>query len=141
VEPEIVPEVAVITVVPWDTAVNTPALLIVPTAVLLEVQVKAGVALSFIPFWSRAVALNCWVSGTRTTRFDGPTVIEFRAEVAVLAMTVTVVVPEIVPDLAVIVAVPGAIPLICPLLSTVTIPLLLEVQLVMLIAGFMGAPF
>jgi hypothetical protein len=82
--PLIVPEVAVIVVLPGARAVAKPVLLIVATVVLLEAQVAEFVMSLVVPFENVAVAVNCCVLPT-TPRFRvvfaGVTAIELRVAV------------------------------------------------------------
>lgn len=82
--PLMVPEVAVIVVLPGDTAVARPVLLMVATAVLLEFHVTEFVMLLVVPFENVAVAVNCWVRfATPALRvaFAGVTAIELSVAV------------------------------------------------------------
>jgi hypothetical protein len=61
VEPEMFPDVAVIVVVPWATAVARPAALIVATPVLEDFHVTVAFRFWVLPSEYVPVAVNCWV--------------------------------------------------------------------------------
>lgn len=123
--------VTVIVVVPDATAVNNPALVIVPTdSLLLD---HDNVALIGALFWSRVVAVNCFVLPGRTFGFNGEIVTVVRTGAAVGADTIAVAVPVIVPlplppPVAVMVAVPAPTAVNKPPLSIVPILLSLLVH-------------
>ena len=111
VEPDIAPEVAVITVVDIaDTslAVASPsvpvALEIVATEVLEEDQVTVAVRSAVDPLSYVPVAVNCLVNSSITEGFEGVTLME----TSVAGFTVRVVELETAPDAAVIVVVETA---------------------------------
>jgi hypothetical protein len=115
VVPEILPEVAVMVVVPAATAVASPPLLAVATPGFDEFQatweVISWVDVSeYVP-----VAVNCWVACRGMLGSVGVTDIEDR----VPEVTVRVVLPTVLPRLAVMVAVPAARAVARPLLFTV----------------------
>ena len=80
VEPVIVPEVALIVVVPVATAVARPwvplVLLIVATPVLVDAHVAAVVRFWVLPSVKVPVAVNCWVTPTAIEGFVGVTAID-----------------------------------------------------------------
>src|SRR2546428_456471 len=106
--PETSPSVAVIVVVPAATDVakpcEPPALLIVATAVLDELQVTWVVRSCVVLSLKVPVAVNCRVVPFAMLGLVGVTVIVDR----VAAVTVSVVLPETPPKVAVIVVVPAA---------------------------------
>src|SRR6266542_1837979 len=118
--PETPPKVAVIVVVPAATDVarpcDPPALLIVATAVLDELQVTTWVVRSCVVLSLKVpVAVNCWVNPSGRPGLVGVTAIVDR----VAAVTVSVVLPETPPKVAVIVVVPAATDVARPALSIV----------------------
>jgi hypothetical protein len=101
-EPVIVPEVAVIVVIPGVTLVAYPAAPIVATAGTVDAQVAVVVRFCVVPLLYVPVAVNCCVYPFATDAVPGVTAIE----VNTAAVTVNVAEPLVVPDAAVIVAVP-----------------------------------
>ena len=79
--PLILPEVAVIVVLPAARAVAKPVLLIVATVVLLEAQVAELVMSLVVPFENVAVAVNCCVRPDASVVFAGVTAIELSVAV------------------------------------------------------------
>jgi hypothetical protein len=114
VEPEMFSEVAVIVVVPADTAVAfpiDPAELLIVTIELAEELQDTNVVMSCMLLSEYApVAVNCSVIPRTIEGLAGVTVIETIAGGA----TVMEVEPEILPDLAVIVAVPTVFEVVFP---------------------------
>src|SRR6266568_890698 len=117
--PETPPKVAVIVVVPAATDVarpcDPPALLIVATAVLDELQVTWVVRSCVVLSLKVPVAVNCCVVPFAMLGFVGVT----PSEVRVAAVTVSVVFPETSPSVAVIVVGPAATDVARPALSIV----------------------
>jgi hypothetical protein len=137
VDPETLPDAAVIVVDPAASAVASPvepaALLIFATPALDELQaaeaVKSCVVLSeYVP-----VALNCCVAPFAMEGFCGVTAID----VSVAAVTVRSVEPDMLPDVAVIVVVPAATEVAKPsepdALLMVATPVLDELQLAVVV--------
>src|SRR6266705_2322314 len=106
--PEMLPSVAVIVAVPFLLAFakpfDPPALLIVTTPGLDELQVTWVVRSCIVLSLKVPVAVNCWVSPSGRLGLAGVTAIEVR----VAAVTVSVVFPETSPKVAVIVMGPPA---------------------------------
>src|SRR5437773_5282149 len=117
--PETPPSVAVIVVVPAATDVarpcDPPALLIVATAVLDELQVTWLVRSCVVQSLKVPVAVNCCVVPFAMLGSVGVTSIVDR----VAAVTVSVVLPETPPKVAVIVVIPAATDVARPALSIV----------------------
>src|SRR5256712_2850239 len=94
--PETPPKVAVIVVVPAATDVarpcDPPALLIVATAVLDELQVTWVVRSCVVLSLKVPVAVNCWVNPSARPGLVGVTAIETR----IALVTVSVALPDIV---------------------------------------------
>ncbi len=124
------PLLAVMVVCPAASAVNFPALSMVPTVTLLLDQVTT-VDIG-LPFWSLVAAVNVRVPFTTSEAVDGETVIVVSTGVGVggsgvNANTVAVAVPLTVPLAALTTAVPAANAVNLPVLSTVpTVVLLLD---------------
>jgi hypothetical protein len=116
-EPLIVPEVAVIAVVPWAKEAARPPLLTVATALADEVHCAVLVRFCVLPSLYVPVAANCSASPTAIAAVVGVTEIE----ASTVGLTLRVAEPLIVPEAAVIVAVPCAKPVATPLLFTVAI--------------------
>jgi hypothetical protein len=121
---EIVPEVAVMVVVPAVRAVARPFLLTTATVVMDEVQVTSAVISWVVPSEKVPVAVNCWVVPPGTLGLAGVIAMEDR----VAEVTVRVVLAETAPEVAVMVAVPGAMAVARPLLLTVAANGLDELQ-------------
>ena len=107
VDPDMLPEVAVIVAVPAATGEARPlkpaALLIVAMPVLLDVQFTDEVR-----FWVESsekmpVATNCWVVPNAMLGLVGV----IASETSVAGVTVRVVEPDTLPEIAVIVVVPA----------------------------------
>jgi len=104
--PEILPEVAVIVVVPAEAAVAKPVLLTVATDGSDELQMTCVVISNLVVSEYVPVALNCWVAPTSIVGSTGLTTMTDR----VAEFTVRVVSPEIellVMEVAVMVVVPA----------------------------------
>ena len=128
-DPVIVPEVAVIVVVPGVRLVASPPLLTVAIAVADEVHVTVLVRVCVVPLLYVPVAVNCCFSPAGTDGDAGVTAIE----VSTAAVTVNVAAPWMVPDVAVIVAVPFATLVASPPLLIVAIVVADEVQVTVLV--------
>ena len=108
--PEILPDVAVMVVVPMETAKASPALSIVATDGLDELQVTCVVKSFLVPLEYVPMAINCCIAPTGILGLTGITAMEDR----VAAFTVRVVVPKEGPleklfgavEVAVMVAIP-----------------------------------
>ena len=115
VEPEMLPEVAVIVVLPAATGVTCPlepaALLMVATDALDELQVTDVVIFCVLLSEKAPVAVNCSVVLRAMLGLAGVT----EMDTSVAELTVRVVEPEMLPEVAVIVAVPAATGVTCPL--------------------------
>ena len=122
--PVILPEVAVMLVVPGPIAVTRPLLLTVATAGVDEVQVTWGVRSWVVESENVPVAVNCWVVCRRILESVGVTAMED----SVADVTVRVVLPEILPEVAVTVVVPAATAVARPALLTVATDGFDEVQ-------------
>ncbi len=132
---ETVPIVAVMIVVPAARAVASPLLLIVATAVLIEIQLTELVISWIVPSEKVPVAVNC--------RADPPGILGL-AGVAVMRdrladVTVRVVPPETSPKVAVMTAVPAVRPLASPLLSIVATPISEDRQVTNVVMSSVGA--
>jgi len=112
--PEILPELAVMVVVPAAIAVARPLLLIVATDGFDELQVTCEVRSFVVPSENVPVAANGWVAPILILGTGGERDMEDR----VADFTVRVVLPEILPELAVTVVVPAAAAVARPLLLT-----------------------
>jgi hypothetical protein len=108
VDPEMLPDAAVIVVEPAATDVARPfepaALLTVATPVLDELQVTAAVRFCVVLSENVPVAVNCCFVPLPMLGLVGVTARETR----VAGFTVSVVDPEMLPDIAVIVVEPAA---------------------------------
>jgi len=134
--PEILPEVAVMVVVPPVMAVARPLLFTVATEGWDELQVTCGVISTLVPSEYVPVAANCWMTATGMLGFAGVTVMEDR----VAEVTVRVVLPETLPVVAVMVAVPIATVLARPLLFTVATEGLDELQVTCMVISLVVPP-
>src|ERR1700692_2419395 len=99
VDPETVPDVALIVAMPVFTLAASPVLLIPAVAGVSEAQTAAAVRSFLVPSVKEPVAVNCWVVPRAIEGLAGVTAIETRAA----AVTVSVVAPVIVPEVALIV--------------------------------------
>ena len=122
--PEIVPWVAVMAVVPAETAVARPLLVMVAANVFNELQATDMVISWVVPSENVPVAANCWVDPTEMIGLVGVTAMEDTVE----DVTVRVVLPEIVPEVAVMVAAPAETDVASPLLLTEAIEVFDELQ-------------
>src|SRR5580704_14625666 len=109
------PEFAVILVIPVACAVARPVLLIVATLVLDEFHVTSPVISVVVPSVNVPIALNCPVPSERIEALFGVTAIDARFAI----VTLTLVVPLRLSNAAVRVTVPGATPVTSPVLETV----------------------
>ena len=132
---EIVPEVAVMVVVPFAMAVARPLLLTVATDVLDELQMTWAVISWVVPSENVAVAVNCWVAPPGTLGLAGVTAMEDR----VAEVTVRVVLPATVTEVAVMVVVPAARVVATPLPLTVATDVLDELQVTCVLMSPLGA--
>jgi len=122
--PEILPEVAVIVVVPPEAAVARPVLLTVATDGSDELQMTCVVISNLVVSEYVPVALNCWVAPTSIVGSTGLTTMTDR----VAEFTVRVVPPETLPEVAVMVVVPIETAKARPVLSIVATDGLDELQ-------------
>ncbi len=113
--PEILPDVAVIVVVPAEAAVAKPGLLTVATDGSDELQMTCVVISNLVASEYVPVALNCWVAPTSIVGSTGLTTMTDR----VAEFTVRVVPPEILPEVEVMVVVPIETAKARPVLLTV----------------------
>ena len=104
VEPETVPELALIVATPVPALVAMPALLIAAVTGVSEAQVTMAVMSLLVPSVNQPVAVNACEVPKAIEGLAGAVAIETKAA----AVTVSVVVPLIVPDVAVIAAAPVA---------------------------------
>ena len=115
VDPEILPDIAVIVVDPADVEAVNPlepvALLIVATPVLDELQVTAAVRSCVVLSEKVPVAVNCFEVFLTMLGLVGVTAMD----TSVAGVTVKVVDPEIFPDIGVIVVNPAAVEVANPL--------------------------
>jgi hypothetical protein len=95
VEPPIAPDVAWIVVLPAATHVAKPTLVIVATAVFVDVQVTELVRFSVLPSLKTPVAVNCCVKPLAMDAFAGASAIDTNTRV-----TVRLVEPLIEPEVA-----------------------------------------
>jgi hypothetical protein len=123
VDPDTVPDVAVIVELPGATAVISPADETVATPVALELHESARPARTF-PFASFTVAVSGIVAPTITVAVDGATV----TLAAGTALTVTVAVAAWPSLIAVITDAPGATAVTTPAADTVATVVVAELQ-------------
>src|SRR5579864_1257691 len=123
VDPLIVPEVAVIVLLPTAKALAKPALLTVATDWLRELQVTEDVRSCLLPSLNVAVAVNCCAVPEGIEGLLGVTAIALR-----VGVTVSLVVPVTEPELAIMFALPGATPVAKPAALTVATVVDAEVQ-------------
>jgi len=76
--PEMLPEVAVMVVVPVARTVARPVLLIDTTAGFEEAQATSGVISERVPSEKAPVAVNCWITPMGMLGFTGVTEIDIR---------------------------------------------------------------
>jgi len=84
VEPEAVPNVAVMVVVPRLTALASPVALIVATEVLLELHVTEAETSTLVPLLYSAMALNWLVNPRGNDELNGSTLKEVTVGVVVV---------------------------------------------------------
>jgi hypothetical protein len=106
VEPDIVPDVTVIVVVPAATDVAKHPALTDATPVLDELGITCVVRSCVVLSENVPVAMNCWVVPMAMLGFAGVTA----TDTSVAEVTVSVVLPEVLPDVAVMVVVPAFFP-------------------------------
>jgi hypothetical protein len=115
VDPDVLPDVAVIVVEPVATEVTNPlepaALLMAAIVVVDDFQVTDVVRFCVEPSEYVPVAVNCLVVPSAMLGFVGV----IAMETSVAGVTVSVAVPEILPDVAVIVVEPAATDVALPL--------------------------
>lgn len=113
-DPDTVPDVTVIVVVPAATDVDKPPALIVATPVSDEAQVDVDVRSCVVLSENVPVATNCCVVPLAMLGFTGVIAMDTR----LVQVTVTVVVPDVLPDFAETVVLPQLLPYAkqCPLL-------------------------
>jgi len=116
VEPLMVPDVALMALLPCATVLASPLLLIVAMPVAEDAQVAVLLRLCVVPLEYVPVAVNCWVFPNATEGNGGVTEIETSTG----AVTVNVADPVIVPDFALMVAVPCATLVARPALTVAT---------------------
>jgi len=135
------PRVAVIVVVPAASPVASPALVMVATLVLLEVQVTA-VVMSFVVKSAKSpFAANCWVSFTLITGGS----LAGLVGVMVMALsaggsTVRLTLAETPPWLAVMLAEPGETPTATPEALTVAMAVLEEAHVAVVVTSRVPPP-
>ncbi len=123
VAPDMPPAAADIVVDPAATEVANPAVLMVATPVLDELQVTVAVRSCVVLSENVPVAVNCPVEPSAMLGLVGVSVMDTR----VAGVTVIVVDPEVSPEEAVIFALPTALPVTCPALLAVCWPVRSEV--------------
>lgn len=114
VVPDMLPEVALITVVPAATALALPSVVMVALDVSEEFQVTPEVRTLVVPSEYAPVAVNCWAVLMAIVGVAGVIFIEFSV-IGGGSGTSRVVVPEISPKVAVIVVLPTATAVAIPL--------------------------
>ncbi len=105
VEPDMLPDDALIVVVPAANVAAKPELFIVATPVFDELQVTAVVMFCVVLSENVPVAANCLVVPLAMLGLDGVTAMDTR----VAGVTVSVSDPDMLPDVAVIVVEPAAL--------------------------------
>ena len=105
-DPDTVPDVTVIVVVPAATDVAKPPALIVATPVLDEAQVDVDVRSCVVLSENVPVTTNCCVVPFAMLGFTGVIAMDTR----LVQVTVTVVVPDVLPDFAETVVLPQLLP-------------------------------
>lgn len=113
--PEIAPNVALIVDAPGAVDVASPALLMVATPVIEELQETVDVMFAVLLSEKTPVAVNCSTLPLTILGLAGCTMIEE----SVGASTMNVVLPEIFSKVALIVALPGKIDVASPVLLIV----------------------
>jgi hypothetical protein len=127
-EPPIACEVAWIVVLPTATAVAKPALVIVATAVFVDVQVTELVRFRVPPSLKSPMAVNCCFTPFAIEILAGVTVMETST-----AVTVRVVEPLIEPEAAWTVVMPVAVPVARPPVLIVATAVFVELQVTVLV--------
>jgi len=128
VNPLIDPDVAMIVVLPVPAPVAKPALVIVATEVLVELQTTEPVMFKVPPSLNMPVAVNCCVTPLAIEVFAGVTAIDTS-----VAVTVRFVEPLIEPEVAMIVVLPVPAPVASPALVIVATEVLVELQVTILV--------
>jgi hypothetical protein len=125
VDPDTLPEMAMIVAVPTETPLARPLLSTIATDVSDEIQVTLVVISGVVPSEYVPTAVNCWGIPVPTDMLGlaGVTSMEIR-----VGVTVRVADPDLIPELAMIVAVPIDTPFARPLLPTVATGVLDELQ-------------
>jgi hypothetical protein len=123
--PEMLPEVAVMVVVPAPRAVARPLVSTVATDVLDELQMTCVVISCVVPSEYVPEALNCLVAPVGMLGLAGVTDIDDR----IAWVTVKAVFPEMLPEVAVMVVVPAPRAVARPLVFTVATDVLDELQM------------
>jgi hypothetical protein len=129
VDPLIVPEVAVIVVVPAVAPVANPPLPMAATEVADEVQIDVVVRFLVVPLLYVPVAVNCSVLPAAIEGEAGAMAID----VSVAAVTVKALEPVIVPEAALIVDIPAETPVARPVFFTVATEAVDDVHLAVLV--------
>jgi hypothetical protein len=133
VSAEILPEVAVMVVVPAVTAVARPPLLTVATSVFEELQVTCVVMSWLVPSEYLPKAASCRVFPAGILGLAGITDMEVR----IAGVTVRIVFPEMVPKVAIMVAVPTATPVARPVLLIDANDVLDELQMTCVVISWL----
>jgi len=120
--PEVLPEVAVMVVVPVETAKPRPLLSIVATDGLDELQVTCVVISMLVPLLYVPMALNCCMAPTGILGLTGTTAMEDR----VAEVTVRVVLPEVPLVEKLLGAVEAAVMVTVPMEAAVARPVVLS---------------
>ncbi len=124
VEPDMLPDDALIVVVPAATVAAKPELFIVAMPVFDELQVTAVVRFCVVLSENVPVAANCLVVPLAMLGLDGVTAMD----TSVAGVTVSVSDPDMLPDVAVIVVEPAATATAMPELFIVAMPVFDELQ-------------
>ncbi len=110
VDPDMLPETAVMVVEPAANEVANPDAFNVAAAVLEELHVAVAVKSCVVLSENVPVARNCWLVPFAMLGLVG----EIAIDTSVAGVTVRVVDPVTLPDDAVIIVLPTALPLACP---------------------------
>lgn len=129
VDPVLVPDVALINVVPTVMPVAIPGETTVAIVVLFELQVTVSLISRLVPSEKAPMATKACVKPVGTEGVKGVTEIES----SVAEPTVKVAVPDLSPDVAVIIAFPAETLVTKPVESTVAMEVLLDVQVTVLL--------
>ena len=124
---------AVIIVVPTETAATRPLLLTVATDISDELQATCVVISKLVPSEYVPVAVNCWVTPTGMLGLAGVTAMEDR----VAEVTVRAALPETIPEVAVMIVAPAATAVARPLLLTVATNVFDEVQITCVVISWL----